>query len=169
MSGTNRKTWISIVVASIVLIGIFAVAVVGGTAYFFSRHIRTEAAESDAAAREFDAARQRFAGQQPLIEIRGRDEAIVHRERIPAAMPATKLDTLRVLVYDSDAGKLVHVSIPFWLVRLAPSKNLSFINNGVDFDSDRLRLSVDDLERRGPGLILDHADRRNSQVLIWAE
>ena len=169
MSDSTRKTWISIVIASIILIGMLAVAVVGGTAYFFSRHIRTEAAESDAAAREFDAARQRFAGQQPLIEIRGPDDAIVHRERIPAAMPATKLDTLRVLVYDSDAGKLVHVSIPFWLVRLAPSKNLSFVNSGVDFDSNRMRLSVDDLERRGPGLILDHADRRNSQVFIWAE
>ena len=39
-----------------------------------------------------------------------------------------------------------------------------------DVDSDRLHLTVDDVERAGPGLILDTRDRRNGTlVLVWAE
>jgi len=33
----------------------------------------------------------------------------------------------------------------------------------------RVRLTLDDLERRGPGLILDQKDRHGSQVLVWTE
>jgi hypothetical protein len=169
MSPSNKKTWLSILIAAVIIVGIMAVAVVGGTAYFFSRHISTQLTPSDDAVHEFAAARERFTGQQPLIEIRRGDQAVVHREVIPASMPATKLESLRVLAYDTHAGKLVRVSIPFWLLRMAPSHNFSLIDNGIDFDSERVHLTVEDLERRGPGLILDQADRRGSQVLIWTE
>ena len=115
-------------------------------------------------------ARARFAGQQPLIEIRKDDEPLLHRDALRAVPAAPKLDTLRVLAYDTRAGKLVHVSIPFWLLRLAPSRHMTFLSDsGIDFDSDRVHITLDDLERRGPGLILDQADRRGSQVLVWAE
>ena len=50
------------------------------------------------------------------------------------------------------------------------SNKFSFLNdNGIDFDSDRVHLTLDDLERRGPGLLLDQTDRRGSQVLVWTE
>jgi hypothetical protein len=169
MSPSNKKTWLSILIAAVIIVGIMAVAVVGGTAYFFSRHISTQIAPSDDAAHEFAAARERFTGQQPLVEIRRGDQAVVHREVIPVSMPATKLESLRVLAYDTHARKLVRVSIPFWLLRMAPSRNFSLINNGIDFDSERVHLTVEDLERRGPGLILDQTEHGGSQVLVWAE
>jgi hypothetical protein len=62
------------------------------------------------------------------------------------------------------------VQIPFWLLRMLPSKNLSLLNDeGIDIDTDRVRLTLDDLERRGPGLVLDTKDRRGSLVLVWTE
>jgi hypothetical protein len=169
MSPSNKKTWISVLIAAVIIVGILAVAAVGGTFYFFSRHISSQFTPSEDAAHQFAAARDRFAGQQPLIEMRRGDEPVLHRETIPASMPTTKLDSLRVLAYDTHAGKLVRVSIPFWLLRLAPTRNFSLINNGIDLDSERVHLTVEDLERRGPGLILDQADRRGSQVLVWTE
>jgi hypothetical protein len=42
-------------------------------------------------------------------------------------------------------------------------------DNGIDFDSDRVHLTMEDVDRRGPGLLLDQADRRGSQVLVWTE
>jgi hypothetical protein len=36
-------------------------------------------------------------------------------------------------------------------------------------DSDRVNLKLEDLERMGPGLILDQKDRRGSEVLVWTE
>jgi hypothetical protein len=167
---STRKTWISVVIASVIVIGILAVSAVGGTAYFISRHVRTQFVETEGADRQFAAARARFAGQQPLIEMRKGDEPFLHREVIPKEMPATKLDTLRVLAYDTRANKLVNVSIPMWLVRMAPTDHFSFMkDNGIDFDAEKVHITLDDLERRGPGLLLDQADRRGSQVLVWTE
>lgn len=166
----NKRTWVSIVIAAVIIVGILAVSAVGGAAYFIYRHVHTQFTPMENAEEQFAAARARFAGQQPLIEIRKNDEALLHREVIPKTMPATKLDTLRVLAYDTHAGKMVNVSIPMWLLRIAPSNKFSFLNdNGIDFDSDRVHITLDDLERRGPGLLLDQADRRGSQVLVWTE
>jgi hypothetical protein len=169
---STRRTWVSVLIASIIIVGVLALAAVGGTAYFFYRHIHATFTPPEDADTEFAQARARFAGQKPLIEIRKDDEPILHREVVPPRGAArAPLLALRVLAYDNRARKLVRVSIPFWLLRLAPSgKKVSFLNdNGIDFDSDRVHLTLEDLERRGPGLVLDQADRRGSQVLVWTE
>ena len=170
MSQNTRRTWVSVLIASVLIVGILAVAAIGGTAFFIYKHVNTQFAPNEKAEAQFAEARARFAGQKPLIEIRKDDEPVLHRDVIPASLPATKLETLRVLAYDTHEEKLVRVSIPFWLLRLAPTNHVSFLNDtGIDFDSDRVRLTLADLERRGPGLILDQADRRGSHVLVWTE
>jgi hypothetical protein len=171
---SSRKTWISILIAAVIVVGVLALTVVGGTAFFIYRHVNAEFTNDQTAEQEFATARVRFNGQQPLIEIKRGDEPMVHRDLIPASRgrEGRKLETLRVLAYDDSAGKLVRVSIPFWLLRMLPTHNLSFLNDegiDVDIDSERVRLTVDDLDRRGPGLLLDHKDRRGSQVLVWTE
>jgi hypothetical protein len=117
--------------------------------------------------------RARFANQQPLIEVRRGDEPVLHKELLPSTRNAgAPLQSLRVLAYDENAGKLVRVRIPFWLLRLMPSRHLLMLNDeglDVDIDTERVRLTLEDLERRGPGLVLDQQDRRGSQVLVWTE
>jgi hypothetical protein len=173
--GQNKlPTWASILIASVIIVGVVAVTAVGGTAFFIYRHVNASFTPSENAETEFGQARGRFAGQQPLIELRRDDEPVLHRDLLKRQAEADgdgrKLESLRVLAYDPRERKLVRVSIPFWLLRLAPSKRFSFLNdNGIDFDSDRVRLTVEDLERRGPGLILDQKDRKGSQVLVWTE
>jgi hypothetical protein len=168
---SSRKTWISVLIAAVIIVGMIAAVAVGGTAYFFYNHIHTQNAETADAAKEFETARGRFAGQPALIEMRRDDQPLLHRELIKTEIPGRPLESLRVLAYDPDDEKLVRVSIPFWLLRLAPStKRMSFLSeNGVDFDSERVHLTLEDLEHRGPGLILDHKDRKGSLVLVWTE
>jgi hypothetical protein len=165
----SRKTWISIVIAAVIIVGMLALAVVGGTAFFIYRHVNTQYASETSAGQEFATARARFAGQQPLIELRHNQEPLLHRDTV-RARPDRKLESLRVLAYDESEEKLVRVTIPFWLLRMMPSKNLSFLHDeGIDLDTSRVRLTLEDVERRGPGLILDQKDRRGSQVLVWTE
>jgi hypothetical protein len=167
---STKRTWVSVLVAAVIIVGVLAVSAVGGTAYFIYRHVHTQFVPNESAEQRFAEARARFAGQQPLIEMTRGEQPVLHREVISKTMPAAKLDTMRVLAYDTRAGKLVNVSIPMWLLRLAPTDKFSFMkDNGIDFDSDRLHITLDDVERRGPGLLLDQADRRGSQVLVWTE
>lgn len=172
MAQNKLPTWASILIASVIIVCILAATAVGGAAYFLYRHVHASFTPTESAEAEFVQARERFAGQQPLIEIERRGEPpVLHKELLQGqkASPA-KLDALRVLAYDTRAGKLVRISIPFWLLRLAPSRNFSVLDdNDLDFDTDRLHLTIDDLERRGPGLILDQTDRRGSKVLVWTE
>ena len=170
MDQKTRRTWISIVIAGVIIIGVLAIAIVGGTAYFFFHHINTEYTPKENAEQKFAEARARFAGKQPLIEMRKGDQPTVHRELVDAAHSDAALESLRILAYDPGERKLVRVSIPFWLIRLAPGKNFSFLNDhNIDLDAERVRLNAADLERLGPSLILDQQDRRGAYVLVWTE
>jgi hypothetical protein len=169
----SRKTWISILIAAVIIVCVMALAMVAGTTYFIYRHVHTEMTSERTAEQEFAAARARFEGQQPLIELRTDNDPVIHRDLIPTTpASARKLETLRVLAYDDRAGKLVRVAIPFWLLHVLPSRDLSFLNDqgiDVDIDSDRVRLTIDDLERRGPGLVLAHKDPVGARVMVWTE
>ena len=162
----TRKTWLSIAIAAAVVIGIFAVALIGGGAYFLHQHVQTRFIGTDTAAEEFARERARFAGQEPLIEVRPGDAPAIHRSPRPGAQGA-QLQTLYALAYDADAHKLVRFNIPFWLLRLAPSRHVEIFGD-ADFAPDTARLTLDDLERRGPGLVLD-TTRHGSQVLVWTQ
>ena len=170
---STRKTWISILIAAVIIVGILALTVVGGTAFFIYRHVNTELTSERTAAQEFAAARARFADQNPLIEVRRGDEPVLHKELLPGTRAsATPLQSLRVLAYDENVGKLVRIRIPFWLLRLMPTRHLLMLNDegiDVDIDAERVRLTLEDLERRGPGLVLDQQDRHGSKVLVWTE
>lgn len=81
------------------------------------------------------------------------------------AKATTRPHALWVLVWDQDERKIVRLSLPFWLLRLSP--------RGVDIDVNKvdlrkLRLSVDDLERAGPGPLFVREDAE-SRVLVWTE
>ena len=168
MDQKTRRTWISIAVAIVIIFVIFGLAVLGTAVYVFRQHVNAQFVSTDTAQEEFQSARQRFAGQQPLIDLsHGPHNPVVHERTATGA----EIETVRVLAFDPAAGKLVRVALPFWLLRMAPSKNFTFRSAGdFDFDSDRLHLTVDDLERAGPGLILDTRDpRKGTLVLIWAE
>lgn len=165
----KAKTWLLAVLGVLIVIAMLGVAAVGGVVYFVYSHVESAPASQTDAADRFAAARGLFGGRQPLIELReDQDEPIV---RLPdgAASPA-ELQTLRVLVYDRHDEQLTDVRIPFWIVRLMPHGHFNFRDGGISIDSDDLRLTAADLERYGPGLILDHEDKRSgSHALVWVE
>jgi hypothetical protein len=172
MAQNKLPTWASILIAAVIVVCVLAATAVGGAAYFIYRHVNTSFTPTETAEAEFLDARQRFAGQQPLIHVEHHNEPPVVNMDVLKHQNASagKLESLRVLAYDTRAGKLVRITIPFWLLRLAPSRHFSVLDdNGIDFDSDRVHLTIADLERHGPGLILDQTDRRGSKVLVWTE
>jgi hypothetical protein len=157
----RKRTWLSILIAAAIILGILAVAATGGWVYWVTRHVSTRVASSESADDEFARERAHFAGQQPLIDLRSGETTI---ERTPDAGRSSRaeLNALHALAYDRETQELVRADIPFWLVRL---RTLLF------FVPDIGSLTVDDLERHGPGLIVD-VDRtgpHGSRALVWTD
>jgi hypothetical protein len=72
-----------------------------------------------------------------------------------------------VLAYNDDDGNLVKMDIPFWLLRMKKGP----INLGASAGnwSDRVKITVEDLERYGPGIILEASPRERGRALLWTE
>ena len=92
----------------------------------------------------------------------------VHRP--PGDARRVEIHRLRVLVYDMNGGHLVHADIPGWVLRMMPNGRGGVFETGDygDFDMRRNRVTIEDLERHGLGLVLD-GHNRNTRILVWSE
>ena len=171
MAGKAR-TWIWIV-AGIVVLGILAViAMAGAGFYFFSQHFDTRAASPAAAAREFDGVRARFQGRKPLIELDDRGRLLRTNPDVPVEEHVEPPHMLHVLAFEPDSrrgeGRIVAVQIPFWVLRFRAG-NTRIDLNGRRMDLEDLKLTIEDLERLGPALIIDHTAADGDRVLVWSQ
>jgi hypothetical protein len=162
------KTWVWVVVAVVVLGILGIIAVAGAGIYFFSRHIQTRTVTQAAASRDFDQIAVRFSDQKPLIELDEHGRYLRSNTDRHAA-PGTKTpEALHVMAFDPENGRVVRVEIPFWLLRL------KLRGSAIDIDGHRmeledLKLTVEDLERYGPALVVDHRVASGQRVLVWSQ
>jgi len=158
---TNKKPWIAILIAIFIIAGIGAIGLVAGSMYWFSRHVSSQSTSTESAEALFERERARFAGQQPLVEFSGGDDPAVRRLRAAEANPRTgEMQALHARVYDPEDGKLVQADIPFWLIRFG--KSFSFM-------PDMGSVTLEDLERHGPGLIVSGRSEEGQQILVWID
>jgi hypothetical protein len=163
----KRRTWIPIVIGVVILLGFVAIGIVGvGLNYLRQSMTVTDASEADASS-EFDKVHARFPGQQPLIQlVDGRPQYVT--ERASQSASQTTLNTLHVLAYDRDKGQTVTFTLPFWLLRMKSGPiRISAYQQG--WDDRGVSFRVEDIEKHGPGIIVDATGRRDGRVLIWAE
>jgi hypothetical protein len=162
------KPWVWVIIG-IVVVGILGVVAMAGAGfYFFSKHVETRVVTRATAGQEFETIKSQFSGQKALIELddRGRFlRANADRE----AKPGTKVPAdVHVLAFDPDDERIVKVTIPFWLLRLK-TRGTTIDFNGGRLDLEDLKLSVEDLERFGPTLIVDHKALGGERVLVWSQ
>jgi hypothetical protein len=165
------RTWVVVVVSVILAVFVCIIAVAGAGFYFFTRHIQTREASTATATKDFDEVRLRFKGEKALVELDSDGNFVksnpVARNSRSGAVP----EQLNVLAFDADdggVGRVVHVTIPFWLLRLKTGGG-SIDFNGRRMNFEDLRLSVEDLERYGPTLIVDHSSIDGNRVLVWSQ
>lgn len=163
---STKRTWLWVVLGIIGTFALLVILFIGGVIFEFRTHVKNEYVESAAAEQQFTQVRARFAGQQPLIEIVGHDrddEPTIHRP--PASAPRARINNLRVLIYDLQQGHLIHADVPGWFLRMMP--NDRFSTYGSD-EFTRHRLTIEDIERHGLGLVLDGRND-NTRIIIWTE
>jgi hypothetical protein len=77
------------------------------------------------------------------------------------------------VAWDPGHERLLRIDFPFWFVRLKMSRalNLGTFTSVLaqDWQTLDLKVAEDDLQRRGPGLILDIASADGALLLLWTE
>jgi hypothetical protein len=165
---SKRRNWLWIIFGvCVVLVFIGIGAIVATTAWVQQNLTVTEATE-DNAQQEFDSVRSRYAGRPPLLELRN-GKPVYTGGAAPASQgSATPLEHLHVLVWDPDEGKLASFSIPFWLLRLKTGP-IEFSSYASGMDDEGVHVSPQDIEKHGPGIILDTTSPKGERILLWAQ
>ena len=142
---------------------VLVVAVLAGA--IILRNIqRSDSSELDAAV-EFDRVRARFPARPALVELVDPREGVLRINRPPESAPRLHVESIFILGWTPADRKLVRTSAPVWLM------HLSLQNMASRFGLGRApwSLTVADVERYGPGVVLDFRDPRGTRVLIWVE
>jgi hypothetical protein len=161
------KTWVWVVIGviAVCILGVIALAAAG--LWFVRSHVNIQPSTVSAATADFQSVRERFATQKPLIELDDRGN-FVHAN-VDRPNGTAHPDSLNIMAFDARDEHVVRMDIPFWLLRLKMRGTRIDIGGNGNIDLAKLRLTVEDLERFGPTLILDHRDANGSRVLVWSQ
>lgn len=165
---STKRKWIPIVIGVVILLFFVAIGAVIFTVSYARDHVQISTTNESDAMHAFDDVHAKFPGPA-LINIKGDDMAPIG-ERGNAPALKTELTTLHVVAWDAENNHLARVEIPMWLLRLK-SGPISFSSYAAGMRDDRVRLTVDDIDRHGPGIVVDFTDtrRNHNRALVWAD
>jgi hypothetical protein len=150
-----------------------ATTAVGVIVGFVMTHRTSIAMTTDRADAEFSRLRARFVDDQPLVDMSRREGSGV--ARAPAG--TTPLTSFHTVIFDTRGGhRLVRIDVPYWFARRFAGREgeftwlgqLTFLDD-TEFDPEAIRLSIDEIEQRGPGLIADYRHVSGGQFISWVE
>lgn len=164
----KRRNWLLVVFGVLVLVVFVGIGVVIAVAAWFQQNLEVQNNTSERDAETaFVEVRQKFNTRVPLLELRNGRPAYA-AGRPPDSGSRTSLTTLHVLAWDPDDEELARVAVPFWLLRLK-SEPIEFSGYASGLDDNGVDLRVEDIERYGPGIILDTKTPGGGRVLLWAQ
>jgi len=157
--------------AVVAVVACSALLGMGGFALLFSSWSDLIETIPQEAAEAFATAIERAGGPPAYLQIDTQGHVQVNRT-LESEHP-TKLRTLHLIAWDPRQERLLRVAFPFWFVRVKMSDriNLGTITSALsqDWDNLNLKVSVEELQLRGPGLVLDHSRSTGMRVLLWSE
>lgn len=153
--------------------GAVVVVLVIGAVWFVMSHRTSVAVSAQLADIEFSRLRARFGTEQPLLDMSVREVSSA-----PAApYGSVPLHSFHTVIFDTRGGqRLIRIEVPYWFARRFAGRDreftwlgqLTFLDD-TEFDPEAIRLSLDQLERRGPGLVADYSHPGGGQFISWVE
>ena len=162
-----KRKWVPIAIGVALLIFVLGLGGVIFSVAWMRQHLLVTEMPEAKASEEFATVLTKFRGQRPLLELRN-GQPVFDSGRRSEPASSVKLTTLRVLAWDDDEQKLATFELPFWLLRMKPGP-IAFSSYASGFDDRGVNLRVEDVEKHGPGIVLDLARPGEGRVLIWAE
>ena len=158
------RTWLKVTLWGVALAVLVFAALAGTGAYYFLRHLETgRAAEADTL-KEFETIRAKFGSREPLILLIKPESGDIRISRTthPQGLRAS---TIHVLTWTAEDQDRLRTDLPLWLMRFSSVNILSRLG----IAPDKFRLTLQDVERYGPGIVADYRRPGHSHALIWVE
>ncbi len=150
----------------LLLLLVVATLGVGVFVYLASNAVTIEQANESDARRRFQAERAALGSAPPMLEIDATGRVVRHAS--PPSEEAHHLQRLRLLVYQAQQQRLIRSDVPFWFVSIK-GPALRYAVQGTRVDLDRLGVTAADIQRHGPGPILDETRANGDRILVWVE
>lgn len=140
------------------LIAAVAVLAIVGAAAFFVSHHDSAPASPESAEAELSRVRAHLAGERPHAA-------------------GVRLHSFHTVIFDTRGGRrLVHVTMPYRLGRLYAGTSgqfrwlgeLTFLDD-TEFDGEPIHMTLEEIKRRGPGLLADRRHTTGGQLIAWVE
>ena len=169
MKRAKRSLVFSVVNGAVIIV----LTAIGIGVWFFVSHHESSPVSKQSAEAEFFQLRSRFSTQQPLIDMSLRRPV----DMSTIEQSATPPHTFHTVIFDTRGSqRLVHITVPYWFARLFAGRDgefrwlgqLTFLDD-TEFDSESIHLSLDQLQQRGPGLIIDYQHSSGGQFISWVE
>jgi hypothetical protein len=147
------------------------VVLIAGTAFFFHHH-RSEKASVQTAEAEFQGLRARFADQRPLLDMHERRPVT----DVGGPQPGAPLHSCNTIIFDTRGDhRIVRITVPYRFARFFGRGagfrwlgQLTFLDD-TEFDPEPIQLSLAQVERHGPGLMVDYRHPSGGQFIAWVE
>jgi hypothetical protein len=163
---SKRTWWIAIGCGGLLFL---AVAFFGIVAFVVMRSLDIKPASAESAEHEYAELRNRFQGKPALIEVDPNNLESLKVNRRPESTSAARVDRVQIFGWAPREKKVFRLALPLWLLRLKANGGAVAWEWGQDVRIENLNVTVEDIERQGPGLILDFEDRKGNRVLVWSE
>lgn len=148
------------------------IANIGAGLGFYMSHRKVVVVSTHAALLQFSQLRAQFP-DQPLL-----DMSLRRASERPVASPANaRLHSFHTVILDTRGEqRIVSITVPFWFARRCANRNgefrwlgeLTFLDD-TEFDPEPINLSLDQIERRGPGLVAYYKHPGGGQFLSWVD
>jgi hypothetical protein len=158
------RTWVKATIGAAAMLIACFVALAGTAGYFVLKSLERRSATEADALREMEIVRTRFGSRPPLIEIIDPRTADVRINRL-ANSDGARVTTIHVVNWKSEDGEIVRTEVPIWLMRFSTLNVLSEL--GAVPAS--VRLTDEEIERYGPGIVVDYNQPAKDRVLVWVD
>lgn len=156
--------WLKVVLGGLAVITVCVLAIGGTGAYFVFRNLEQRQVPEADSTKAMEAVKLRFGQRPPLVEISDPRKMDVRINR-PDQPSDSRVDTIHILNWKSETGELMTTDLPLWLMRFSSINILSQLG----IAPDRFRLTVEDIERYGPGIIVDYSVPEEFRLLLWVD
>jgi hypothetical protein len=131
------------------------------------RHTAVSRPPKEDVAAEFARVHERFKGKAPLVVVvdPGPIMMDIRVNRAPASAPRQSVNHFHAILWDTRGGTVVRSSAPVWWMHLSGNSIVAWL--GVPMGD--LDLTVEDVERFGPGIITDFTPPGGGRLLVWVE